>query len=64
MVADRISEALMLYNAGADYVILPQVIGGNKAFDIIKKSRKNKSELKELKKEHLKYLNSIHRILY
>lgn len=62
VVANRISEALELYKTGADYVILPQIIGGQKAYGIIKKI--NKSSLKDLKKEHLKYLNSIHRILY
>jgi len=63
-VATRISEALDLYKAGADYVVLPQIIGGEKVFELIKKTKKDKSELKDVKKEHLKYLNKIHRILY
>lgn len=62
VVANRISEALKLYKAGADYVLLPQIIGGQKAYGIIKKIKK--SSLKDLKKEQINYLNSIHRILY
>ena len=64
IVADRISEALELYNAGADYVILPQVIGGQKVSEIMKKLQGNKEELTRLKKDQIKYLNSIHKILY
>jgi len=62
VVANRISEALELYKAGADYIFLPQIIGGQKAYEVIKK--RNKLSLKDLKKGHIKYLNSIHRILY
>ncbi|MFA5173762.1 MAG: cation:proton antiporter [Candidatus Pacearchaeota archaeon] len=62
--ARRISEALKLYEAGADYVIIPEVISGQKAFDIIKRTKIQKSSLKEMKKEHIQFLNSIHRILY
>ncbi len=64
IVADKISEALELYNAGADYVILPQVIGGQKVSEIMKKLQGNKEELTKLKKDQIKYLNSIHKILY
>jgi len=64
VVANRISEALDLYKAGADYVILPQVIGGQRAFEVIERVQKNKSALKDLKQRQIRYLNSIHRILY
>lgn len=64
VVAERISEALRLYKSGADYVILPQVIGGQKVSEIINKVKDNKSEIKRLKKEQLEYLDSIHNILY
>ncbi len=63
-VANRISEALELYKAGVDYVILPQIIGGQRAFGIIKKIQEDNSSLGDLKKKHIKYLKSIHRILY
>jgi voltage-gated potassium channel Kch len=64
VTADRISEALELYDAGADYVILPQIIGAQKAFEIIQSVKNNKDKLMGLKKGHIQYLNSIHRILY
>ncbi len=64
VVAKRISEAKKLYNAGADYVILPQVISGTYTFKLFEEVKKNRSKLKKLKKDHLKYLNSIHNILY
>ncbi|MBD3252446.1 hypothetical protein GF386_01820 [Candidatus Pacearchaeota archaeon] len=64
IVADRISEALDLYKNGADYVILPQVIGGQKGFEIIKSIKNGQISVKQLKKQHLNYLNSIHHILY
>jgi len=60
----RIDDAFELYEAGADYVILPEVIGGQKASEIIRKIKRNKSSLKDLKKEQLSYLREIHRILY
>jgi Kef-type K+ transport system membrane component KefB len=61
IVARRISEAFQLYDAGADYVILPQIIGGQKGFDLLKKK---KSTLKKISEEHKKYLKKIHHILY
>ncbi len=63
VVANRISEALELYKAGASYVIIPQVIGGQRAFETVQKIT-NKKGLKKLKEKHIKYLNLIHRILY
>jgi Kef-type K+ transport system membrane component KefB len=64
VVANRISEAKLLYSAGADYVIMPQVAGGVNGFNIIKQLRKDKSKLKQIKKEQQKYLDNIHNILY
>jgi len=64
VVADRISEALELYNAGADYVILPQVVGGQKVSEIMKILPGDKEEIAKFKKDQIKYLNSIHKILY
>jgi len=64
VIATRISEAKQLYDAGADYVILPLVIGGQKGFELIREIKYNKHKLKELKKQHIKYLESIHYLLY
>tara|TARA_Y100000310_G_scaffold314023_1_gene363020 strand:- start:104 stop:1810 length:1707 start_codon:yes stop_codon:yes gene_type:complete len=64
VTADRISEALELYDAGAEYVILPQIIGAQRAFELLQKIKSKKDSLRDLKRKHIKYLNSIHRILY
>jgi len=64
VVARRISEALKLYGAGADYVLIPQIIGGQRGFELIEKIKKDKISMKNYKKEHIKYLESIHNILY
>jgi Kef-type K+ transport system membrane component KefB len=64
VVASRISEARDLYKEGADYVILPKLLGGERASDLVKKAKKDKKTLTQLKKEHRKYLESVHRLLY
>ncbi|MDP2925440.1 MAG: cation:proton antiporter [Nanoarchaeota archaeon] len=64
VVSERISEALSLYRAGADYVILPQILGGQRITEIIHETKDNKSSIQRLKKEHIRYLDSIHNILY
>lgn len=64
IVANRISEARRLYEHGADYVILPQVIGGIRGIEIVKEIQNGKMDPKKLKKNHQKFLESIHKILY
>jgi hypothetical protein len=64
IVAKRISEAKALYSAGADYVILPMIIGGQKGYNLMKKIANNRALLKEMKREHMRYLDSVHHILY
>lgn len=64
VVAKRISEAKKLYDVGADYVILPEILSGTYAFKLFEEIKKDKPQLKKLKKEHIKYLDSIHNILY
>ena len=64
IVASRISEAKELYKQGADYVILPKFISGEKASDVIRKAKKGRGEISKLKIVHKKYLNSISRLLW
>lgn len=64
IVGTRISEAKKLYEYGADYVILPHVIGGIEGVELISKLRNNKKDISKIKKEHIKFLDSIHHILY
>lgn len=62
VTAQRIDDALDFYKAGADYVLLPMVIGAEQCLGMIKKL--DKKEFSELKSEHIKYLQDIHRYLY
>ncbi|MBT4135776.1 hypothetical protein HOD75_04560 [archaeon] len=64
VITTRISEALKLYKEGADYVIIPQVMGGEKFFELMKKIKRDKTSVKEMKKEHLRHLKEIHHLLY
>ncbi|NTU69463.1 sodium:proton exchanger [bacterium] len=49
-------EAFDLYGAGADYVILPYVLGGEHSSLLIQKIDENPEHIKVLKEEHLKEL--------
>jgi Trk K+ transport system NAD-binding subunit len=62
VTAQKIDEALEFYKAGADYVLLPIIIGAEQCLSMIKKL--NKKEFSELKSEHIKYLQDLHRYLY
>ncbi|MEM4318608.1 MAG: cation:proton antiporter [Candidatus Pacearchaeota archaeon] len=62
VVAQRIDDALELYESGADYVILPLITGAEHAIEIIKKL--SKKQFKNLKKMQIKHLQELHRILY
>src|SRR3989344_106732 len=56
LTARQISDAFELYDAGADYVILPHFLGGDYTAKIIEKSGEDKSQYKEEKKKHLREL--------
>ena len=64
VVASRISEAENLYKRGADYVILPKIISGEKTNMLIRGLNKGKGEIRRLKNEHKKILKDIHNLLY
>jgi len=56
VVANNLFEALNLYEAGADYVILPPIVGGERISHILSDIVKARKDIKELKKRHLKHL--------
>ncbi len=56
MIAHTINDALALYDAGVDYVILPHFLGGQYAADIILKIGTNRRRFASLKDKHLNYL--------
>jgi len=64
VVASRISEARELYKQGADYVVLPKLIGGERATELVKMAKKHKGSLSSVRKAHLKHLNKVHHLLY
>jgi Kef-type K+ transport system membrane component KefB len=57
IAANHLHEARILYNNGADYVILPHVISGEKVATMIKKSFKSKTYFKKTKKAHISHLD-------
>ncbi len=52
----KIEDALELYNAGADYVILPHFLGGEYTAKLIEKARTNKKVYQKERKKELKIL--------
>lgn len=54
--ADQPRQALELYQAGADYVLIPHHLGGDFAAQMIQKFGLKKEEYNELGKEHKKQL--------
>jgi Kef-type K+ transport system membrane component KefB len=62
VTAEKIHDALALYNGGADYVIVPSIVTGEQSLDMIK--RLSKKEFAKIKREHIKYLEELHGFLY
>jgi Kef-type K+ transport system membrane component KefB len=56
VTANHFHSAKKMYNAGADYVILPHLLTGEKVSLIMRKTFKNKKYLKNLTKKHYKLL--------
>lgn len=62
VVAEKIHDALNLYENGVDFVILPAVISGENALKMI--IEMSKKDFKKYKSEQIKYLKELHRYLY
>ncbi len=56
VTASEIDEALRLYDAGADYVIMPHFLGGEHASRLISAVRGKKKKIYEEKEDHIKHL--------
>jgi len=56
VATDEAKEAFDLYKAGADYVILPYILGGEHSSLIIQKIEKGEGYLKSLRESHIKDL--------
>jgi len=62
ITAEKIHDALELYEAGADYVITPFISGAEHTVELIRKL--NKQDFKKLRQEQIKHLEELHRALY
>ncbi len=58
VVAHQIHHALELYQAGADYVVLPHFLGGSYAANMVKKFTKEALDLEDIRTKHIKHLES------
>ncbi|RLE39329.1 hypothetical protein DRJ17_01250 [Candidatus Woesearchaeota archaeon] len=56
VTANTVDEALELYRHGADYVIIPHFLGGEKVSSILEQASKNYRKFRSLKKEHVAHL--------
>ncbi len=61
--AEHVHEALELYKEGADYVIVPQVVGGEKGLVLLRELTKKKERLFKTREEHKKHLQKLHKFL-
>ena len=55
--ADSPSHAKMLYGHGADYVMLPHVVGGKKIAEFLDENGLNEKAFINHRKKHLKRIN-------
>jgi Kef-type K+ transport system membrane component KefB len=62
VTGSRISETLKLYELGADYVVTPKILAGQKLVHILHNRREG--DLKKARKKHLGHLRDIHNLLY
>ncbi len=53
IVGDDMDQALELYDAGADYVIIPKMVSGDRASDLIRTFIREPLRLKKMKEEHI-----------
>lgn len=57
VTASTIEESLRLYDAGADYVIIPHFLGGEHVSNLITNLRARRLNLKEERKRHIEHLH-------
>lgn len=62
VTVNHTAQALDLYEAGADYVILPHVIGGKKVAGFLVDVVKGKRSLKDIRNKHLKEILNLEKI--
>ena len=58
VLAHRITNALELYDAGADYVILPHFLGGTYAASLVRRYAKEAVDLHDIRDKHIDHLRT------
>lgn len=58
VITHRASNALELYNAGADYVIIPHFLGGKYAANLLRRFTKGEVNIPEIKEQHISQLQN------
>lgn len=58
VTANNLEEANELYCRGADYVILPHLLGGEKASSLLRDFLRDPSSIRRAKKHHISYLRN------
>ncbi len=58
VVAHRINNALELYEAGADYVVLPHFLGGKYAASLVKRHNEGVTHISTIREKHISQLQN------
>jgi len=64
VIAERLHQAVDLYELGADYVIVPKIVSGEKVAALITDLLKGKKRLESLRKEHIKHIMLVEKFKY
>ncbi len=56
VTANNVQEALDLYDEGADYVVIPPILGGERVADMLKGPLGKKNQLAKLRNKHIETL--------
>lgn len=59
ITADHPEEALDFYDAGADYIILPKILGGERVSEFLDIYTSDKNSIRDIKKNHMIQLERI-----
>jgi len=59
VTANHLHQAYYLYNSGADYVILPHILSGEKMSKLLRDVVKDHKNVKKLRKKHIKHLENL-----
>lgn len=59
MTANNYEDALLLYEEGADYVIFPKMLAGERISNIVETTLRSKKKMKEIKARNIKKLEEL-----